>query len=136
MHLVFLLTVHVFVPLLLGTWIYVAWRSPTLLVFDWLDALNIDPAPIRANIDIPYFVEYCLPNGFWVYAGTSCMLLLWKRPTLWAFTYVVLGALMEVGQLVKVVPGTFELLDLLACFLGFAVSYRMVNRCLVKISAR
>jgi len=133
---IFLFIAHVVTPLLIGAWIYVAWRSPSLLVFDWLYLLHIDPTPIRASMAIPYIVEYCLPNGFWVYAGTSWMLLVWQHSTPWVYLYLVLGTGMEFGQLIGIVPGTFEWLDILACLLGFIVSYLVIQKCTKSISGR
>jgi hypothetical protein len=85
---------------------------------------------------IPYIVEYCLPNGFWVYAGTSWMLLVWQHSTPWVYLYLVLGIGMEFGQLIGIVPGTFEWLDILACLLGFIVSYLVIQKCTKNISGR
>jgi hypothetical protein len=128
--------IHVFGPLFVGAWIYVSWRSPNLLVFDWLYALNIDPTPIRTNREIPHFIEYCLPDGCWVYAGTSWMLLIWRRISLWVYLYLALGVGGELGQLMGIVPGTFEMLDIVACVFGFLVPLLVLSKCRTNTSGQ
>ena len=129
-------TIHVVAPLIIGAWIYVAWRTPNLLVFDWLYSIRIDPTPIRMNRDLPHFVQYCLPDGCWVYAGTSWMLLVWQRTSPWLHLYVALGVGGEFGQLAGVVPGTFEWLDVLACSIGFGIPILVLPTCTKNISGR
>ncbi len=128
---------HVFLPLFIGAWIYIAYRSKSLLVFDWLNLLQIDPTPIRVNYDIPYFFKYCLPDGCWVYAGTSWMLLIWEgRLVPWVYLYVLLAIGGEFGQFGAIVPGTFEWLDVIACLIGFFFPILVLRKCIKDTSGR
>lgn len=121
--------IHVIAPLAIGAWIYIACRSRTLLVFHWLYALHLDPASIRMSHGLPYFIQYCLPDGCWVYAGTSWMLLVWRRTVPWVYVYVLLGVGGEFGQLAGVVPGAFDWFDVLAYSLGFTIPFLVISRC-------
>ena len=128
--------IHVFMPLFIGGWIYISCRTPNLLVFDLLYLLQIDPTPIRVNYDIPHFVKYCLPDGCWVYAGTSWMLLIWGRLGPWIYLYVLLAVGGEFGQLAGIVPGTFEWFDVIACLLGFYIPLLVLRKCTKNISGQ
>ncbi len=126
---IFQFVAHVVAPLVIGAWIYIAWRTPDLLVFDWLYAAHIDPTSVRMSSEIPYFIQYCLPDGCWVYAGTSWMLMVWRRILPWVSAYVILGVGGEFGQFVEIVPGTFEWLDVLACLGGFFIPFLVFRKC-------
>jgi hypothetical protein len=124
--------IHVLAPTVTGGLIYVLFRDRSLLVFSWIDAIGLGDLTTEARAGVqgftlPAFVRYSLPDGMWVYATTSWMSLLWSHPRPisalpWMFCGIALGAGGELGQLVGLIPGTFDSADLLACFAGFAAS--------------
>lgn len=107
----------VVLPIALGTAVYVGWRSPSLLVFDWMAFFGIPETAFRPVANLPLPLLYSFPDGCWVFAGTSWMLLIWRRVHPWVFVFVVLGVGGEVGQCVGIVPGTFDWNDI-ACYVG------------------
>jgi hypothetical protein len=126
---------HVFVPIFIGGLIYICWREPDLLMFRWLRTLGLETftnslrsftAPEHKYL--PYWFIYSLPDGLWVYALTTFMLHLWRKtdslPTkvFWCSLGFILGAGAELGQLAGVVPGTFDLGDLVVCLIAPAAA--------------
>jgi hypothetical protein len=112
--------VHVVLPTLIGASIYLFFRTPTLLVFRWIEAIGLlDPVMILreqvAFVQLPEWLLYSLPDGLWVYATTSWMVLMWRgaRSWLWLSTGVLLAVGAELGQAVGCVPGTYQHLDML-----------------------
>lgn len=129
------IALHVLAPVAVGAMIYLLFRSPSLRVFDWVESLGLAEsvllcreivAPIR--IVIPDFIFYALPDGLWVYGLTSAMLLLWVGSrsgwaTVWITVGLVLGLGGELGQLINLVPGTFDMLDMMAVGVGFVLAF-------------
>jgi hypothetical protein len=117
---------HVVLPIFVGAAIYVSWRSPWLLVFTWIDTIGVAPVvadvraaalPVRAQL--PSWVLFSLPDALWVYAVTWSMALVWNRKleATSARCWVLAGGLLacsgEVGQALRIVPGTFDVGDVL-----------------------
>jgi hypothetical protein len=105
----------------MGSAIYVGWRSTDLLVFRWIESLKLSPLLVRPGWDLPEWMLYSFPDGCWVYAITSWMLIIWLRVNAWVVTGFVLAVASEIGQLLSLVPGSFDALDLFFYFLGFAI---------------
>jgi hypothetical protein len=118
---------HVILPVAVGTAIYLGWRDQDMWVNCWVDAIGAKGLIIRPDFPLPGWVKNSLPDGCWVYAYTSWMLLIWRRVNLWVVTGVVLAVGGELGQLkvVGLVPGTYDNIDM-ACYLGgFLLSWVM-----------
>jgi hypothetical protein len=140
---------HVVAPIVLGSLIYVLWRSPTLRVFRWLGGVGLGPAvewardvaePLGAVL--PSWLLYSLPDGLWVYAVTAFMAWTWMparpkdpdtadaepRPVGWA-AVPWLGAGLGIGcgtellQAIGAFPGTFDAIDLLLSAVAGAVAF-------------
>lgn len=111
--------VHVVIPTALGAWIYIAFRSPNLLVFDWIDAVGMSGLIIRPNAQLPDWLLYSLPDGCWVYAFTSWMLIIWARFSPWVLVALTLAIGSELGQLFSIVPGTYDNVDIVFYLFGF-----------------
>jgi len=112
----------VVLPVAVGALIYVGWRSPTLLVFDWMTFCGIPLNAFRPSATLPHPILYSLPDGCWVLAGTSWMLLIWRRLHPWVFVFAVLGIGGEFGQAVHLVSGTFDWNDVAFCAGGCVLS--------------
>ncbi|MDC0204547.1 hypothetical protein OAJ65_01995 [Flavobacteriales bacterium] len=117
-------------PLLLGSLIYISFRSDTLLIFKFFSALSID-TPIeylRENTMglkqyLPDWFLFSLPDGLWVFSYVSLMLLIWnntisKYNIFWIILIPIIAVLSEFGQSIKITPGTFDPLDLIFYILG------------------
>jgi hypothetical protein len=119
---------HVFLPLLLGGFIYILFRSESLLMFKWYHALGTDDLIRDLRIQatpyrhfVPEFILFSFPDGVWVYSLTVVMGGLWHNTSFFSrFFWVSIGPLIgigsEMGQLLGLVPGTFSYSDLLSCF--------------------
>jgi hypothetical protein len=111
---------HIVLPLAVGSLIYILWRAPTLRVFRWFDTLGIASwifrlrqffAPYRAVV--PRWVLFSLPAALWMYAMVAWFqtaLLGSDRRFRWIWFSIALGLGVgsELGQLCRVVPGTFD----------------------------
>lgn len=117
---------HVLVPVMVGATIYLSWRSPTLLVFQWVRSWNLSStvaawrhtlAPLQGSI--PRWVLFSLPDALWVYALTACMTMVWMRrqtewaARLWIASGAFLGCSAEIVQWSGAIPGTYDSVDLL-----------------------
>lgn len=119
-----------FGTLLLGGLIYILFRTTTLKMFAWYDKIGLSNSIINlrdhvspmAN-DIPNWFLYSLPDGLWIFSYISLMLYIWKNSitknsVIWIFIIPFIALLSEFGQLLKFVPGTFDISDLLFYVLG------------------
>ena len=109
-------------PIALGTAIYVGWRTTSLLVFDWMAICGIPSDVFRPRTNIPKVLLYSLPDACWVFAGTSWMLIIWRRLHAWVFIFGALAIGGEFGQAFQIVPGTFEWKDITFCTGGFILA--------------
>jgi hypothetical protein len=128
------LIIHVLLPVCAGGFIYLCWRNPNLLMFDWLRALGFEPAvaAVRSAVGVapnsPRWFLTSLPDGLWVYALTALMALVWRGADFsplkifWLSTGFLLGAGSELGQMIHIVPGSFDPIDLLVCLIAAAVA--------------
>lgn len=117
------LALHVVLPLLIGGSIYLLWRDTSLLMFRWLDLVGgvawLEPArgavaPLRSSL--PDWLLFSVPDGAWVYACVAFFGRLWfDGPPLPRLFWTALGPALaiggEIGQLIGVVPGTFDWVD-------------------------
>ena len=133
---------HVCVPILLGAGIYTLWRSKRLLVFTWYGWLGLTTPvmAIRAEAAsvrhfVPGFVLYSLPDALWVYSFTFLMQSVWFcRPKSWGRAFwillpVLLAVGAEIGQLFKVVQGTFDFMDIAGYIVAWAAASTFINTC-------
>ena len=118
--------IHVVMPIAIGAMIYVLFRTTTLLVFDWLETVRLLQPSLHlrqacSEIRLPDWLLYSLPDGLWVYALTSWMILIWDRkpPLPWLLVGIALGLGGELGQLMGIVPGTYQNLDMIFYTAGF-----------------
>lgn len=116
---------HVVLPLLVGGWIYVAWRAEHLWMFRWFRGLGLQPAVdvVRHTAapwadSLPDWLLFSVPDGAWVYACVAFFGRLWAEgPAVPRWFWVGLGPFLaiggEIGQIPGWIPGTFDLNDLL-----------------------
>ena len=117
----------VLLPVFMGSLIYIGWRTTSLRVFDWLQFLRVPQNLFRPQIQLPNTILYSLPDGCWVFAGTSWMLLIWHKLSPWVFSVVTLALASELAQALGMMPGTFEWTDVAFYIGGFALSLTGVN---------
>lgn len=116
--------------LILGGFIYISFRAESLTMFKWFATASLDApiARLRAitltlTPNLPNWFLYSLPDGIWVFSYISLMLLIWKNKInqeniVYIFSLPLIAILSEIGQLFKIVPGTFDTIDILFYILG------------------
>lgn len=121
------------VSLVAGSAIYILFRPTSLLMFQWFNAIGLmgkiealrNNPPIEAY-RLPPWVIFSLPFALWVLSYMLCIETIWWRSRshwrdLWFWCVAVVSIVSEFCQLLGVLPGTFDLADLLA--IGIAVTF-------------
>jgi hypothetical protein len=77
-----------------------------------------------SEIVLPEWLLYSLPDGLWVYAITSWVIMIWNRdpPLAWLVIGAALGIGGELGQVIGIVPGTYQHLDMVFLTCGFLIA--------------
>ena len=134
--------VHCLGSILVGGGIYLAFRTEGLLMFDW--AHNIGLLPVLRDLRehtlpladrLPDWFLFSVPDGCWVYCCTAFFARLWRDGPLWArAAWIGIGPALaiggEVGQLeiLDIVPGTFDPVDVLCYAVAGLAAYWFANR--------
>ena len=115
---------HLF-TLLLGGLVYISFRQDTLKMFRWFDSINLSAVISELRLltlplsdHLPNWFLYSLPDGLWICSYLSVLLVVWdnvisKHNIHWLLLVPMIAIFSEIGQLFKIVPGTFDILDLL-----------------------
>jgi len=116
--------VHVFFPIAFGAFIYLTWRSTRLKAFDWFESWGLKDSVIWLRTafhgwdeSLPEWFLFALPDGLWCYAATAFFARTWAdQDTRWAWGWTLLAPALgcggEIGQVIGIVPGTFDWWDL------------------------
>ena len=119
--------------LLTGGMTYLLFRPQTLLMFHVTDAIGLSAAinSMREGISsqLPEFIIYCLPGALWAAAYILTIRQSVKARILVAGIIPIIGAVSELLQLTGLLPGTFDVADLL-CYL---VPYLLYMSIILKI---
>jgi len=116
--------------LCIGSLIYILFRSTHLRMFVWFERINI--SSVINNVrnftsaysdNLPTFILYSLPDGLWLFSYISLILYLWKNELknenfFWVFSIPFISIFSELSQIIKIIPGTFDIIDLLMYLLG------------------
>ena len=121
-------------PILIGSIIYIGWRSTNLNIFQWLDHFGLLSQTVifRAQINslgiqLPKVILYSFPDGLWVYALTSYFIIIWKKINIWTFVGISIAFFSELGQLIGFFPGTYSNMDVLFYMFSFILSMQLNN---------
>ena len=129
---------HIIIPMLIGGFIYILFREDNLLMFNWFNSLGMknlidffQEYTLSKNL-IPNWIKFSLPDGIWIYSLTSLMLIIWykdsnKTKYIWLLIGPILGISAELGQLINIVPGTFDNTDLIFCLIGSITPFIFFN---------
>lgn len=131
------LLLHIVAPVVVGGAIYVLWRSHSLLVFSWLRLARLTTtvaylrsAAASVRRHLPIFVVSSLPDAIWTYAFTCAMRRIWVdqpfslKSSIWQAIPLILSVGSEFGQLLHIVPGTFDWVDVAGCMLAGVLALR------------
>lgn len=121
-------TIIFFLPLILGGFIYIIFRTERLIMFRWFEYLNISNKisniqNLRNISSFPNWFIYSLPDGLWMFSYTAASLEIWKHAItkqniFWIFSIPIVAVLSEFLQIFKIIPGTFDFIDLTFYLLG------------------
>ncbi len=93
-------------------------------MFSWFDSINLSAVISKLRLFtlplsdyLPNWFLYSLPDGLWLFSYLSVLLVVWenvitKHNIHWLLLVPVVAIFSEIGQLFKIVPGTFDILDL------------------------
>lgn len=140
---------HVFISLFIGSFIYIAWRSKNIMVFVFIEKLGLmglidSLRNALSHIHVNDFILYSLPDLCWVYSFTIYLGIYTgneffsKYKQLFILLIpVFLGVGSEIGQhslFFNLIPGTFDMMDVIAYSLGFVFAYitLYLNKYIVK----
>jgi len=126
-------------PVILGGLIYLTYRTDTLLMFGWFKKIELSNLIIflRSNehlqrLAIPNWVKFSLPDALWLFSFIYILLLLWdfninRQSEFWIFLAPIIGLFSELGQLIGIIPGTFDIVDVLLLVLATLLPFISVN---------
>jgi len=131
---------HIVLPIFTGILIYTLWGSKRLIVYKWLSIsfssyiTQIQNNSVIRNIKVPDWVKFNVPDGLWLYSLTTLIIFIWRKkisihslPWILLCPFLAFGS--EIGQGLKIIPGTFDVMDLLAYSLAtVAASLHLINR--------
>lgn len=107
----------------LGGTVYALFREDTLLMFSWFEQLGLsnlltEMREIRRSLPFtfPEYFYFSMPNALWSFGGLLVISSVWgscsTERIVWQCGFAVLALSFEVGQLVHILPGTFDFVDL------------------------
>ncbi|MFV8364763.1 hypothetical protein [Flavobacterium sp. XS1P27] len=126
-------------PVFLGGIIYLTYRVDTLLMFNWFKWIGFTDLVIflrtnnqLQNLTIPNWVKFSLPDALWLFSFTYIILLIWdfkitRHSVLWILLTPTVGFFSEIGQLIGIIPGTFDKVDLLLLLLSTVLPFYSVS---------
>lgn len=126
-------------PVILGGLIYLTYRTDTLIMFGWFKKIGLADtvAFLRSNqhlqtLTIPSWIKFSLPDALWLFSFNFILLTLWnfnvnRQSAFWLFLAPTIGLFSEIGQLVNIVPGTFDFMDLVLLLLASLIPFLFVN---------
>ena len=128
----------------IGGFIYVLFRSESLQMFNWFAYLKITnrindlrTLVLPYSTALPKWFYNSLPNACWAFSGTILFYGLWgtKYPIqklFWLTIFWLFALGLEIGQLVGLVNGTFDFLDLILtvifCFFAIVTGQNLINK--------
>jgi hypothetical protein len=127
--------IHCVLPMVIGGLVYLTWRSDSLLMFGWARAIGLEGAVemLRSQFghhraSVPEWILFSVPDGAWVYSSTAFFGRLWTDgPWPVRFGWIGIGSALaiggELGQIVGLVPGTFDIVDIVLYIVAAAVAF-------------
>tara|TARA_Y100000589_G_scaffold281807_1_gene278938 strand:- start:736 stop:1152 length:417 start_codon:yes stop_codon:yes gene_type:complete len=128
-----------FIFLFIGSYLYLKFRSETLLMFKWAENLGLDfiVSSIRRSFEglnlyqMNYFV-FSAPYGLWVISFCCFIGAIWHKDSsvsaiIWRLFVPVIAISSEILQFVGFLPGTYDINDLLvlsvSTIIGLIISF-------------
>jgi hypothetical protein len=130
---IYLIILHSILPIIVGASIYLFYRKTTLLVFQWIDIVNLKPVVIYfRELFNPHnnlysnFFTHNFPDALWVYSFTSFFIIIYgmkKNHNIIIYCIpLIIAVTSEMLQLIKVIPGTFDYKDVFSYISSSVIS--------------
>ncbi len=128
------------ISLLLGSLIYIIFRSTSLKMFSWYKVIGVNDFVLELRqyfkeykYLIPNWVLFSLPDGLWIFSYVCLILWIWKgevdfKNIFWIIIIPLVAIFSEVAQLLNIVSGTFDLSDLFFYLLGVLLPFIFFNK--------
>ena len=126
-----------FIFLIIGSYLYLKFRSETLLMFKWAENLGLNfivssirESSILNSPKLEYFI-FSTPFGMWVVSFCCFIGAIWHKDIsieaiIWRLFAPAIAISSELLQFVGVIPGTFDTNDLLvlivSTIIGISIS--------------
>jgi hypothetical protein len=124
--------------LFLASAIYILFRSESLLMFRWANSLGLLPFihslrsySLGLKPIIPAWVVYSLPFALWTISYMLFIQAIWFGHksiyrVIWFWAVPVISVAAELGQYPRLVPGTFDIFDLLTIVFAVALVLTLI----------
>jgi len=131
-HKIRLIILHSIIPIIIGTLIYLFYRKTSLLIFQWIDIINLKQVVIYLrelfnpnNNLYSNFFTHNLPDALWVYSFTSFLIILYdmkinRHVIIIYIIPLIIAMTSEILQLKNQIPGTFDYIDLFS-YISFSI---------------
>ena len=116
------------VPVIIGGFIYIIFRSEKLLMFDWFQILHLQKLiqelrNLDESYNVPSWFKYNFPDGLWIFSYVLISLHIWKytiskQSIFWIFSIPIVAIFSEILQFLKIFSGTFDVVDICSYVLG------------------
>ena len=124
--------IHIFLPIFVGSMIYILFREENLLMFKWFKFLKLNFIInfLRYNfykyrIYIPRSVLFSLPDAFWVYSFTMFLSIYFKNRIILSSIFVG-SIIIEILQL-WFITGTFDIYDVIYMFALYLIAMYFIK---------
>ena len=119
-----------FIFLILGSYLYLKFRSETLLMFKWLENIGLDSivssirnSSIDFNSHQMKHVIFSAPFGMWVISFCCFIGAIWHKDSsvsaiIWRLCVPFVAISSELLQFLGILPGTYDTIDLLVLILS------------------
>lgn len=130
-----------FLCLFLGLGIYIIFRPTTLLMFRWADFLGLTGIigllrdwMAHFGIYLPKFVIFSLPFALWVLAYLFLISYIWMGEKclfqqIWFCCIPLVAIVAELAQIKHIIPGSFDVKDLVAIIFATVFGFFMRTLC-------
>lgn len=139
-HRIILDTINITLPIFVGGAIYLLFRPTNLLMFRWVEALELNDTlnslrhTTKQILDwADGFIIFNAPTMLWTFSFTYAIALIWRGHRYQAIRIVFLtivclvAILSEISQLFGMIHGTYDSQDLLANITGFLAAIYFTN---------
>ena len=116
--------------ILFGGFIYVAFRSDSIILFSWIDYIgftelidNLRLKTLPYKDGVPDWVLYSLPDGLWLFSFSSAVMVIWegeitRYSLILLLSMLILVISLEVLQCYNIIDGTFDIIDIIFFIFG------------------